>query len=323
MVTLITGAAGFIGFHLINRLLKRGEKIIGIDNLSPYYDVNLKKSRLNILKENKNFFYKNVDISDFESLKSCFKEDKITLVCHLAAQAGVRYALENPAEYVNTNLVGHFNILENCKIFGVKNLLYASSSSVYGGNTKIPFSEKDNVDNPVSLYAATKRSDELLSSTYSNLYKINTIGLRFFTVYGPWGRPDMATWIFTERILNNQPIKVFNKGNMYRDFTYIDDIIEGTMSIYDFLSNTTNKVISDVYNIGNNSPVNLLDFINIIESSLGKTATKTMLPMQLGDVEKTYADITKIQTDFNFKPSTSIKRGVPKFLEWYKKYHKL
>ena len=249
MVTLITGAAGFIGFHLINRLLKRGEKIIGIDNLSPYYDVNLKKSRLNILKENKNFFYKNVDISDFESLKSCFKEDKITLVCHLAAQAGVRYSLENPAEYVNTNLVGHFNILENCKIFGVKNLLYASSSSVYGGNTKIPFSEKDNVDNPVSLYAATKRSDELLSSTYSNLYKINTIGLRFFTVYGPWGRPDMATWIFTERILNNQPIKVFNKGNMYRDFTYIDDIIEGTMSIYDFLSNTTNKVISDVYNI--------------------------------------------------------------------------
>ena len=252
MVTLITGAAGFIGFHLINRLLKRGEKIIGIDNLSPYYDVNLKKSRLNILKENKNFFYKNVDISDFESLKSCFKEDKITLVCHLAAQAGVRYALENPAEYVNTNLVGHFNILENCKIFGVKNLLYASSSSVYGGNTKIPFSEKDNVDNPVSLYAATKRSDEILSSTYSNLYKINTIGLRFFTVYGPWGRPDMATWIFTERILNNQPIKVFNKGNMYRDFTYIEDIIEGTMSIYDFLSNTantTNKVISDVYNI--------------------------------------------------------------------------
>ena len=323
MVTLITGAAGFIGFHLINRLLKRGEKIIGIDNLSPYYDVNLKKSRLNILKENKNFFYKNVDISDFESLKSCFKEDKITLVCHLAAQAGVRYSLENPAEYVNTNLVGHFNILENCKIFGVKNLLYASSSSVYGGNTKIPFSEKDNVDNPVSLYAATKRSDELLSSTYSNLYKMNTIGLRFFTVYGPWGRPDMATWIFTERILNNQPIKVFNKGNMYRDFTYIDDIIEGTMSIYDFLSNTTNKVISDVYNIGNNSPVNLLDFINIIESGLGKTATKTMLPMQLGDVEKTYADITKIQTDFNFKPSTSIKHGIPKFLEWYKKYHKL
>ena len=323
MVTLITGAAGFIGFHLINRLLKRGEKIIGIDNLSPYYDVNLKKSRLNILKENKNFFYKNVDISDFESLKSCFKEDKITLVCHLAAQAGVRYSLENPAEYVNTNLVGHFNILENCKIFGVKNLLYASSSSVYGGNTKIPFSEKDNVDNPVSLYAATKRSDELLSSTYSNLYKMNTIGLRFFTVYGPWGRPDMATWIFTERILNNQPIKVFNKGNMYRDFTYIDDIIEGTMSIYDFLSNTTNKVISDVYNIGNNSPVNLLDFINIIESGLGKTATKTMLPMQLGDVEKTYADITKIRTDFNFKPSTSIKHGIPKFLEWYKKYHKL
>ena len=323
MVTLITGAAGFIGFHLINRLLKRGEKIIGIDNLSPYYDVNLKKSRLNILKENKNFFYKNVDISDFESLKSCFKEDKITLVCHLAAQAGVRYSLENPAEYVNTNLVGHFNILENCKIFGVKNLLYASSSSVYGGNTKIPFSEKDNVDNPVSLYAATKRSDELLSSTYSNLYKMNTIGLRFFTVYGPWGRPDMATWIFTERILNNQPIKVFNKGNMYRDFTYIDDIKEGTMSIYDFLSNTTNKVISDVYNIGNNSPVNLLDFINIIESGLGKTATKTMLPMQLGDVEKTYADITKIRTDFNFKPSTSIKHGIPKFLEWYKKYHKL
>ena len=323
MVTLITGAAGFIGFHLINRLLKRGEKIIGIDNLSPYYDVNLKKSRLNILKENKNFFYKNVDVSDFESLKSCFKEDKITLVCHLAAQAGVRYSLENPAEYVNTNLVGHFNILENCKIFGVKNLLYASSSSVYGGNTKIPFSEKDNVDNPVSLYAATKRSDELLSSTYSNLYKMNTIGLRFFTVYGPWGRPDMATWIFTERILNNQPIKVFNKGNMYRDFTYIDDIIEGTMSIYDFLSNTTNKVISDVYNIGNNSPVNLLDFINIIESGLGKTATKTMLPMQLGDVEKTYADITKIQTDFNFKPTTSINHGIPKFLEWYKKYHKL
>ena len=174
--------------------------------------------------------------------------------------------MENPAEYVNTNLVGHFNILENCKIFGVKNLLYASSSSVYGGNTKIPFSEKDNVDNPVSLYAATKRSDELLSSTYSNLYEINTIGLRFFTVYGPWGRPDMATWIFTERILNNKPINVFNKGNMYRDFTYIDDIIEGTTSIYDFLSNSENKVISDIYNIGNNSPVNLLDFINIIES---------------------------------------------------------
>jgi len=332
MVTLITGAAGFIGFHLINRLLKRGEKIIGIDNLSPYYDVNLKKSRLNILKENKNFLYKNVDISDFESLKSCFKEDKITLVCHLAAQAGVRYSLENPAEYVNTNLVGHFNILENCKIFGIKNLLYASSSSVYGGNTKIPFSEKDNVDNPVSLYAATKRSDELLSSTYSNLYKINTIGLRFFTVYGPWGRPDMALFKFTKGIINKKKIDIYNQGKMYRDFTYIEDIVDGINALINKAPNMKQfgKIKNDslspvapfrILNIGNTRKVYLLDFINALEKELGTKAIRNYMPMQKGDVKITLSDTTLLKKLTGYNPKTNYKIGIKKFLKWYLSYY--
>ena len=320
---LITGCAGFIGFSTAIKLLKEGKKVLGVDNLNNYYDQKLKLNRLKNLKTYKKFKFYKINICDKKRIFKVFNSHNIEYVIHLAAQAGVRYSLEKPDIYFNYNISGFYNIIKFASDFKIKHFIFGSSSSVYGEQKKFPIKEEFTTDYPIQFYAATKKNNEVIAYSLSKINKLPCTGLRFFTVYGPWGRPDMATWIFTERILNNQPIKVFNKGNMYRDFTYIDDIIEGTMSIYDFLSNTTNKVISDVYNIGNNSPVNLLDFINIIESGLGKTATKTMLPMQLGDVEKTYADITKIQTDFNFKPSTSIKLGVPKFLEWYKKYHKL
>ncbi|PPR29466.1 MAG: UDP-N-acetylglucosamine 4-epimerase [Alphaproteobacteria bacterium MarineAlpha9_Bin1] len=323
MTIMITGVAGFIGFHLANQLLKRGENILGIDNLSKYYDVNLKRNRLKILDKFENFNFINVDISDHNNLETCFKGNNLTLVCHLAAQAGVRYSLENPREYIKTNLVGHANILESCRKFGVNNLVYASSSSVYGGNMKVPFAENDKVNTPISLYAATKRSDELLSYTYSHLYKINTIGLRFFTVYGPWGRPDMATWIFTKNILSNKPIKVFNHGKMRRDFTYIDDIIAGTTSVLDYLINNKINSVAKIYNIGNNNPVGLIEFINLIEESLGKKAKMSMQPLQLGDVVETYADITSIQAEFDFVPSTPLTKGIPLFIKWYREYHNL
>jgi len=300
MTILVTGIAGFIGSHLAKNLLKRGEKILGIDNLSNYYDVNLKKDRLNNLKVYKNLTFKNIDIANYEDLEKVIKQYKISKVCHLAAQAGVRYSLEAPMEYIKSNIVGHLNILEICRNLNIKNLVYASSSSVYGGNTKVPFSIDDRVDTPVSLYAATKRADELMSYTYNHLYGINTIGLRFFTVYGPWGRPDMATWIFTKRIINGDPIEVYNNGVMERDFTYIDDIINGTISILDSCKEETNQNFSKVYNIGNNKPENLLDFISIIEDYIGIKAIKIMKPLQKGDVANTYADISAIKSDFNF-----------------------
>ena len=323
MTILVTGIAGFIGSHLAKSLLKRGEKILGIDNLSNYYDVNLKKDRLNNLKVYKNLTFKNIDIANYEDLEKVIKQYKISKVCHLAAQAGVRYSLEAPMEYIKSNIVGHLNILEICRNLNIKNLVYASSSSVYGGNTKVPFSIDDRVDTPVSLYAATKRADELMSYTYNHLYGINTIGLRFFTVYGPWGRPDMATWIFTKRIINGDPIEVYNNGVMERDFTYIDDIINGTISILDSCKEETNQNFSKVYNIGNNKPENLLDFISIIEDYIGIKAIKIMKPLQKGDVANTYADISAIKSDFNFTPQTKLIEGVPKFIDWYKDYHKI
>ena len=323
MTILVTGIAGFIGSHLAKSLLKRGEKILGIDNLSNYYDVNLKKDRLNNLKAYKNLTFENIDIANYEDLEKVIKQYKISKVCHLAAQAGVRYSLEAPMEYIKSNIVGHLNILEICRNLNIKNLVYASSSSVYGGNTKVPFSIEDRVDTPVSLYAATKRADELMSYTYNHLYGINTIGLRFFTVYGPWGRPDMATWIFTKRIINGDPIEVYNNGVMERDFTYIDDIINGTISILDSCKEETNQNFSKVYNIGNNKPENLLDFISIIEDYIGIKAIKIMKPLQKGDVANTYADISAIKSDFNFTPQTKLIEGVPKFIDWYKDYHKL
>ena len=319
---LVTGIAGFIGSHVARVLLERGEQIIGIDNFSDYYDVNLKKNRLKVLENFDNFTFHNVDISNIVAVENIYKKYDFNKVCHLAAQAGVRYSLEAPMEYINTNIVGHTNILECCRNYNVKNIVYASSSSVYGGNTKVPFSVKDRVDNPVSLYAATKRADELISYTYHHLYDLNTIGLRFFTVYGPWGRPDMATWIFTKKIINKEPIDVYNNGNMERDFTYIDDIVAGTISVLDSINKEGLK-LSKVYNIGNNKPENLLSFISVIENYLNIKAIKKFKPIQPGDVIKTYADISDIKNDFNFLPTTSIKEGVPKFIDWYKLYHKL
>ena len=323
MTILITGIAGFIGSHLARNLLIRGDKILGIDNISDYYDVNLKYDRLNILKKYKNFIFEKVDISNYSDLEKIIKKHKVSKICHLAAQAGVRYSLEAPMEYIKSNIVGHLNMLEICRNYEIKNIVYASSSSVYGGNTKVPFSISDRVDTPVSLYAATKRSDELMSYTYNHLYGINTIGLRFFTVYGPWGRPDMATWIFTKKIINDEPIEVFNNGNMERDFTYIDDIINGTISILDSCEDDSNESFSKVYNIGNNKPENLLNFITLIEENLGKKAIKIMKPLQKGDVANTYADIKDIQADYNFIPKTKLVEGIPRFIEWFKSYHNL
>ena len=323
MTTLITGIAGFIGSHLARNLLIRGDKILGIDNISDYYDINLKYDRLNSLKSYKNFIFEKIDISNYSDLEKIIKKYKVSKICHLAAQAGVRYSLEAPMEYIKSNIVGHLNMLEICRNYEIRNIVYASSSSVYGGNTKVPFSISDRVDTPVSLYAATKRSDELMSYTYNHLYGINTIGLRFFTVYGPWGRPDMATWIFTKKIINEEPIQVFNNGNMERDFTYIDDIINGTISILDSCKDDNNESFSKVYNIGNNKPENLLNFISLIEENLGKKAIKIMKPIQKGDVPNTYADIKDIQADYNFTPKTKLAEGIPMFIEWFKSYHNL
>ena len=323
MTILITGIAGFIGSHLARNLLTRGDKILGIDNISDYYDVNLKYDRLNNLKNYKNFTFEKVDISNYSDLEKIIKKHKVSKICHLAAQAGVRYSLEAPMEYIKSNIVGHLNMLEICRNYEIKNIVYASSSSVYGGNTKVPFSINDRVDTPVSLYAATKRSDELMSYTYNHLYGINTIGLRFFTVYGPWGRPDMATWIFTKKIINDEPIEVFNNGNMERDFTYIDDIINGTISILDSCKDDSNESFSKVYNIGNNKPEKLLNFISLIEENLGKKAIKIMKPLQKGDVPNTYADIKDIQADYNFTPKTKLVEGIPRFIEWFRSYHNL
>ena len=338
MTVLITGAAGFIGFHLSKRLIEDSIPVVGFDNLNPYYDPNLKRARLNYLKEfaknNEKFFeFVNGDLIDEQAVKNIFKKYHPTKVVNLAAQAGVRYSIENPSAYVQTNIVGFGNILEGCKENNIKHLIYASSSSVYGGNETLPYSEKESVDHPISLYAASKKSNELMAHTYSHLYKIPTTGLRFFTVYGPWGRPDMALFIFTKSILNNEPIKVFNNGKMIRDFTYIDDIVESLKRIlnkpatpdYNFNKKNPNPSTSwspyKIFNIGNSTPTPLIDYINAIEHELGLKAKKLLVPMQLGDVPTTESDSTELESWINFKPNTSIKYGVKKFIEWYKDFY--
>ncbi len=321
-VILITGAAGFIGFHLSQKLLKQGYQVIGIDNLNSYYDITLKKNRLEQLKKSKIFQFYQVNIADRNHISQIFTQNKLDYVVHLAAQAGVRYSLENPHAYVDSNLVGFVNILEGCRHQNIKHLVYASSSSVYGKNKKIPFATEDNVDHPVSLYAATKRANELMAHTYSHLYKLPTTGLRFFTVYGPWGRPDMAYFLFTKAILEEKPIKVFNYGKMQRDFTYIDDIVEGIVRV---ISNSPQPKDSSVpykiYNIGNNQPVELGHFIEVLENCLGKKAIKQFLPMQPGDVPMTYADVDDLIKNVGFQPNTSLETGLGKFVNWYHSYY--
>jgi len=333
MKILVTGAAGFIGFHLCQRLLSQGEQVIGLDNLNDYYDVNLKLARLQQLKQQTGFQFFQLDLADQEGIASLFFEEEPQRVVNLAAQAGVRYSLKNPQAYVSSNLVGFVNILEGCRHHGVEHLVYASSSSVYGSNTKMPFSVRDSVDHPVSLYAATKKANELMAHTYSHLYGLPTTGLRFFTVYGPWGRPDMALFLFTKAILNGEPIQVFNYGQMKRDFTYIDDIVEGVTRViehipqgYDTGSNdfpdpSRSRAPYRVYNIGNNNPVELVDFIQTLEKCLGREAKKQLLPIQLGDVPATYADVDDLITDVGFKPSTPISLGIQHFVDWYQSYY--
>ena len=330
---LVTGAAGFIGFHLSRKLLSQGYRVIGIDNLNTYYDVQLKKDRLALLTSEQNFAFHNTDLADLKGLKKHFESQQVDVVVNLAAQAGVRYSLENPHAYVDANLVGFVNLLECCRHHKVGHLVFASSSSVYGANTRMPFSVHHNVDHPVSLYAATKKANELLAHTYSHLYGLPCTGLRFFTVYGPWGRPDMALFLFTKAILEDKPIKVFNHGKMQRDFTYIDDIVEGVVRVMGRLPTAnpdwsgdrpdpgTSYVAYKIYNIGNNNPVELSTFIETIEQALGKTARKEMLDMQPGDVPATYADVDDLMVDVQFKPSTPLATGIERFVAWYKEYY--
>jgi len=313
---LITGAAGFIGYHLCKTLLNEDYQILGIDNINNYYDKKLKVNRLEQLKCHKNFIFKKIDISNRRPLSSIFKKYKPQKVINLAAQAGVRYSLQNPYAYMNSNLVGFLNLLELCRHNDTEGFIYASSSSVYGKNKKKPFSEEDRVNKPISLYAASKRANELLAYSYSDLYGLNTTGLRYFTVYGPWGRPDMAYFIFTKKIINGEPIDVYNNGNMNRDFTFIDDIISGTKSAIE------NNYNQEIFNLGNNKTVKLLDLINFIEEVLNKKAIINFHPMQLGDVEETYANISKSKIKLNFDPKIGIRDGIPLFIEWYKKYYK-
>ena len=330
---LVTGSIGFIGFHLAKRFLKEGFSVIGIDNINDYYDVSLKLARLEILEEKDNFQFYQLDLSDRQRIENLFQNHSFDSVVNLAAQAGVRYSLENPYAYLDSNLAGFINILEGCRHQQIKHLVYASSSSVYGANKKIPFSTKDNVDHPISLYAATKKANELMAHTYSHLYNLPTTGLRFFTVYGPWGRPDMAYFIFTKKILEGQPIQVFNYGKMQRDFTYIDDIVEGIIRVIGHIPTASSKTNEQglletqapyvVYNIGNNQPVPLIDFINTIEKSLGITANKELLPMQPGDVPMTYADVDDLYQAVGFKPSTTLNEGIDKFVRWYRHFYQV
>ena len=320
MTVFVTGAAGFIGYHVCEALLARGEQVIGVDSMNNYYDVNLKMARLFRLQKQKNFRFNLIDLADRKTLDRSLEEaGKVSTVIHLAAQPGIRYSLENPSAYIQSNVVGHFNILDACsKISTVKHFIYASSSSVYGGNTDLPYSVDDRIDNPISLYAATKRSNELISQSYNNLYDLPQTGLRFFTVYGPWGRPDMAYYSFTKAILEEKPIQVFNHGNMKRDFTYIDDIVSGVLSALDN-SPTEHKL----YNLGNSRSESLMRFIEVIEDAVGKKAKIKKLPMQPGDVKETYADIKSSIQDLNFNPTTSIQEGIPRFVSWFRKYHKV
>ena len=336
MKILVTGVAGFIGAFVCKVLLDRGHQVVGIDNLNNYYDVNLKYGRLAFLGIEKEkcidnalvnselyslFHFVKLDIIDKQQLESLFDKEKFEVVCNLAAQAGVRYSIESPDTYIQSNVVGFANILECCRHFSVKHLVYASSSSVYGMNAKIPFSETDKVDAPVSLYAATKKSNELMAHTYTHLYKFASTGLRFFTVYGPWGRPDMSPILFANAIAQSEPIKVFNNGDMERDFTYIDDIVAGVATIIE-KPVTEFRPMYKIYNIGNNNSVKLMDFIATIEKYMGKEAKKEMYPMQMGDVQRTWADVSELIKDYNYKPSTSIEEGIKQFITWYKEYYK-
>ncbi len=338
MTILVTGSSGFIGFHLCKKLILAGEKVIGLDNMNNYYDKNLKENRLNELRkisDEKNFIFINSSLEDNLNLENIFKKYNPKKVVNLAAQAGVRYSIENPSAYIQSNIVGFNNILEQCRYNNVEHLIYASSSSVYGGNEALPFAEDHRVDHPVSLYAASKKSNELMAHTYSHLYGLPTTGLRFFTVYGPWGRPDMALFLFTDSILNDRPIKVFNNGDMIRDFTYIDDIIEGVFRVIfkpatpdsNFRKSNPNSSTSwapyRVFNIGNSNPVNLKKYIQIIEKNLDKKAIKEFLPMQPGDVKETSADTKLLEEWIGFKPDTSIYSGINKFVNWYKIYYKV
>jgi UDP-glucuronate 4-epimerase len=330
---LVTGAAGFIGFHLTQRLLARGDEVVGLDNLNDYYRVQLKQDRLSQLVGQEKFRFIEMDLADRELMPGMFESEQFDVVVNLAAQAGVRYSLENPHAYIDANVVGFTNVLEGCRHNGVKHLVYASSSSVYGGNTTMPFSIHHNVDHPISLYAATKKANELMAHTYAHLYGLPTTGLRFFTVYGPWGRPDMALFLFTEAIVSGKPIDVFNNGKMRRDFTYVADIVEGIIRVADntatgnpdWSSATPDPATSAspyrVYNIGNNQPVELMHLIEVLEDCLGKKAEKNFMGMQPGDVPATFADVDDLIRDVDFKPATSIETGVANFVEWYREYH--
>lgn len=319
MKVLITGAAGFIGMYVAERLLARGDEVVGVDNLNDYYEVSLKEARLARLTPHTAFRDVRLDIADRAGMAGLFARERPDAVVNLAAQAGVRYSLKNPLAYADSNLLGFVNILEGCRHNGVKHLVYASSSSVYGGNTKVPFAEDDNVDHPVSLYAATKKANELMAYSYSHLYGIPSTGLRFFTVYGPWGRPDMAYFSFTQNILAGRPIDVFNHGRMLRDFTYIDDIAEGVVRVLDKPADGTPP--HTVYNIGNHQPVELMKFIDILEAALGRKAVRNFLPMQDGDVPVTYADTTRLQAAIDFTPSTPLATGIGRFVEWYRGHY--
>ncbi len=348
MKILVTGTAGFIGFHVAKKLLERGDEVVGLDNINDYYDVDLKFSRLKELGIEKERIFDNtliqssiypnhkflkLDISNREQMRDFFERESFNAVCHLAAQAGVRYSIENPNAYIDSNIVGFMNVLEGCRHNNIQNLSFASSSSVYGLNKSQPFKTADHTDHPISLYAATKKSNEMMAHTYAHLYGIKTTGLRFFTVYGPWSRPDMAPMLFVSAISQNKGIKVFNNGNMQRDFTYIDDIVDGIMKVIDnpakksegwdaYHPNPNESTASyKIYNIGNSSPIKLMDFITTIETKLGKVAKKEMLPMQDGDVQSTYADASGLKENFNYKPSISLEQGIEKFIDWYREYY--
>ncbi len=335
MKILVTGAAGFIGFHTSRKLLDRGDTVVGIDNLNDYYDVTLKQDRLKQLTDRSNFEFQKLDLADRDGIEALFQTHQFDRVINLAAQAGVRYSIENPRTYIDSNIVGFLNILEGCRNTKVPHLSYASSSSVYGANVKQPFAESDNVDHPVSLYAASKKSNELMAHTYSNLFNLPTTGLRFFTVYGPWGRPDMALFKFTKGIIEDKAIDVYNYGEMYRDFTYIDDIVEGVIRITDQIPQANKEwdgLTPDpassfapykIYNIGNNTPVKLMDFVEAIEDCIGKKAKKNMMAIQPGDVPSTSADTSSLQADIGFTPSTGVKEGIEQFINWYKDYYQV
>ena len=331
----VTGCAGFIGFHVSRRLLSEGYSIVGADNLNDYYDVNLKQDRLKILKNHENFYFYQINLENFAAVEKVMQDHPVHTVIHLAAQPGVRYSISHPQTYINSNIVGFFNVLEACRQHQAAHLIYASSSSVYGANTKMPYSIDTNVDHPMSLYAATKKANELMAHTYSNLYGLPTTGLRFFTVYGPWGRPDMAIYLFVNSIIAGKPIKVFNYGKMRRDFTFIDDIVEGITMIINKIPQpnpywdgkqpdpSSSFVPYKIYNIGHNQPVELLTLISIIEDNLGRKAKKEFLPIQPGDVPETYANIDSLMKDVGFKPQISIEKGVERFVAWYKNYHNI